>query len=196
MSSQFCGLANCAECLFKTRPYPKDNPTKERRGQICLPCNKKFLYRDVKHDLIIKLEVKPSRDAITEATEDDLDNEELLYNRKINELRNLRETKITQLDTMREMQNSQTEHSEELNSLQRVINNLIQDKDRLNDILRANKQGLEEKIASLEQFQIDLVKIERAIGRREERIAEYDLEIESSRQTLESVEKQRQEELK
>jgi hypothetical protein len=56
---QFCGLANCAQCLFKTRPYPKDNPTKERRGQICLPCNKKFLFRDVKHDLIIKLEVKP-----------------------------------------------------------------------------------------------------------------------------------------
>lgn len=182
--------------MFKTRPYPKDNPTKERRGQICLPCNKKFLFRDVKHDLIIKLEVKPSGETITEATEDDLDNEELLYNRKINELRNLRETKITQLDTMREMQNSQTEHSEELSSLQRVINTLIQDKDRLNDILRANKQGLDEKIASLEQFQIDLVKIERAIGRREERIAEYDLEIESSRQTLESLEKQRQEELK
>jgi hypothetical protein len=55
---QFCGLVNCSQCLFKTRPYPKDNPTKERRGQICLPCNKKFLYRDVKHELTIKLEVR------------------------------------------------------------------------------------------------------------------------------------------
>lgn len=76
-SSQFCGLANCAQCLFKTRPYPKDNPTKERRGHICLPCNKKFLFRDVKHELIIKLEVRPSGEVNTDATEDDLDEEEL-----------------------------------------------------------------------------------------------------------------------
>ena len=39
-----------------------------------------------------------------DATEFDLDEEELQYNRKINELRNLQETKITQLETMREMQ--------------------------------------------------------------------------------------------
>jgi len=83
--------------LFKTRPYPKDNPTKERRGQICLPCNKKFLFRDVKHELTIKLEVRPSGEIgeITTATEDDLDEEELLYNRKISDLRDLRETKIS-----------------------------------------------------------------------------------------------------
>ena len=53
--------------------------------------------------MIIKLEVRPSGD-LTDATEFDLDEEELQYNRKINELRNLQETKITQLETMREMQ--------------------------------------------------------------------------------------------
>jgi len=113
--------------LFKTRPYPKDNPTKERRGQICLPCNKKFLFRDVKHDLIIKLELKPKgeTETITDATEEDLDQEELLYNRKINELRNLKETKIAQLDTMRDTQQSQVDHNEEYCSLQKVINSLI-----------------------------------------------------------------------
>jgi len=43
------------------------------------------------------LEIKPSGEVgeITMATEDDLDEEELLYNRKISDLRDLRETKIS-----------------------------------------------------------------------------------------------------
>jgi hypothetical protein len=60
---QFCGTVNCGQCLNKTRPYPKENPTKEKRGQICLTCNKKFIYRDVKHEIIIKLEVKNEDEA-------------------------------------------------------------------------------------------------------------------------------------
>ena len=73
---------------------------RERRGVICLPWNKKFLYRDVKHELTIKLEV---RDEIIKATPEELDEEELQYNRMMNELRNLKEAKLTQLDLMREM---------------------------------------------------------------------------------------------
>jgi len=42
----FCGTVNCPQCLFKTRPYPVNNESNERRGDICLPCNKKFLYRE------------------------------------------------------------------------------------------------------------------------------------------------------
>lgn len=91
---------NCAACLFKTRPFPRDNPTRDRRGVICLPCNKKFLYRDVKHELTIKLEV---RDECIKATPEELDEEELQYNRMMNELRNLKEAKLTQLDLLREM---------------------------------------------------------------------------------------------
>ena len=61
------------------------------------------------------MEIKPSGEVgeITMATEDDLDEEELLYNRKISDLRDLRETKISQLDLMWEMQTSQTDHSDE-----------------------------------------------------------------------------------
>ena len=53
---QFCGTVNCGPCLSKTRPYPKENTQKERRGVICLPCHKKFLYRDLRHDLALKAE--------------------------------------------------------------------------------------------------------------------------------------------
>lgn len=91
---QFCGLINCAQCLFKTRPYPKDNPTKERRGLLCLPCNKKFLYRDVKHELTIKLEVRDGA-ATAQALQEEIEAEELQYTRMMNELRNLKEAKLS-----------------------------------------------------------------------------------------------------
>lgn len=45
--SQFCGALNCPQCLFKSRPFPINNPMRDRRGLICVVCNKKFLYRDV-----------------------------------------------------------------------------------------------------------------------------------------------------
>ncbi len=96
--SQFCGTVNCGACLFKSRPYPRDNPMRERRGNICLPCNKKFLYRDVKHDLSISVEVNDDNHS-----PEDLDLEELQYNRMMNELRNLKEAKLSQMDVMREM---------------------------------------------------------------------------------------------
>jgi len=57
-----------------------------------LPCNKKFLFRDVKHELTIKLEV---RDESINASPEELDEEELQYNRMMNELRNLKEAKLT-----------------------------------------------------------------------------------------------------
>lgn len=33
---QFCAQANCGTCLYKTRPYPKNNPNKTNRGNICV----------------------------------------------------------------------------------------------------------------------------------------------------------------
>jgi hypothetical protein len=58
---QFCAQANCGLCLNKTRPYPKNNNDKARRGQICLQCDKKFLYRDALHENKIKLEIRDSQ---------------------------------------------------------------------------------------------------------------------------------------
>jgi hypothetical protein len=51
---------------------------------------------------------------------------------------------------MRDTQHSQIDHNEELCSLQKVINSLIQDKDRLNDILLTDKHAIEEKNGRLE----------------------------------------------
>lgn len=87
---------NCGACLCKTRPFPKENPTKERRGHICLPCNKKFLYRDVKHELTIKLEVQAEDGG--SANQEEIELEELNYTRLMNELRNFKELKHQQLE--------------------------------------------------------------------------------------------------
>ena len=55
----FCGEATCMKCLSgKTRPYPKENQDKERRGNICIQCDKKFLYRDALQETNIKLEFR------------------------------------------------------------------------------------------------------------------------------------------
>jgi hypothetical protein len=104
---QFCGTVNCSQCLCKTRPYPKENPTKDRRGAICLPCNKKFLFREVKHELTIKLEIKDNKDAgdSSEQLQEEMEREDLNYNRLLNDLRNQKELKYQQLEQTREKEN-------------------------------------------------------------------------------------------
>jgi pantothenate kinase len=99
--------------------------------------------------LQIKLEVRDSSE-IASATPEDLDEEELLYNRKINELRNLKEMKISQLEMMKVMQSNASFESEEHKTLQAELNTLIQEKDRLGDILRANREAVEDRIRQIE----------------------------------------------
>ena len=48
---QFCAQGNCSSCQYKTRPYPKNNPDKSRRGAICL-------QRDALHENQIKLSLR------------------------------------------------------------------------------------------------------------------------------------------
>jgi hypothetical protein len=58
----FCGDLHCPRCLFKTRPYPSEsNKDRSSRGDICITCNKKFLYRDAMYELMAKLEMKDNR---------------------------------------------------------------------------------------------------------------------------------------
>jgi chromosome segregation ATPase len=132
---------------------------------------------------------------IASATPEDLDEEELLYNRKINELRNLKEMKISQLEMMKVMQSNASFESEEHKTLQAELNTLIQEKDRLGDILRANREAVEDRIRQIEQFSDDLVKIDRAIQRRVERLNEYNLEIDVAKRKIEEhIEMQRERE--
>jgi hypothetical protein len=88
---QFCGTMNCPTCLYKTRPYPMNNPTKERRGLICLACNKKFLYRDAMHEYAIKLEL---REGVTQTQSEELEFHEEKYNKLMSDLTELKETKM------------------------------------------------------------------------------------------------------
>ena len=55
---EFCAEGNCLPCMQKSRPYPRMNPDKLRRGMICTQCDKKFLYRDALHENQIKLSMR------------------------------------------------------------------------------------------------------------------------------------------
>lgn len=55
----------------------------------------------MQHELTIKLEV---RDGSSINQAENLDEEELQYSRKMNELRNLKEMKSSQMDLIRDMQ--------------------------------------------------------------------------------------------
>ena len=58
----FCGELNCTvKCLVKQRAYPMHEVDQEtgkavqRRGEICVVCNTKLLYRDAMSELMAKL---------------------------------------------------------------------------------------------------------------------------------------------
>ena len=80
---QFCGNGNCGQCQYKTRPYPKNNAEKARRGAICLQCDKKFLYRDALHENQIKLGL---RDTNTQQNFDRLVDYEHKYEQTVSAL--------------------------------------------------------------------------------------------------------------
>ena len=90
---QFCAQANCQQCIYKTRPYPKNNPDKIRRGAICLKCDKKFLYRDALHENQIKLEL---RDTQNEAKKSNISLAEINYNQLVNEISNMNQKRQSQ----------------------------------------------------------------------------------------------------
>lgn len=80
---QFCAQANCAQCVTKSRPYPKNNPERKSRGQVCIQCDKKFLYRDALHESQIKLELRDQRQGRVDRLLREL---EIDYERAVNEL--------------------------------------------------------------------------------------------------------------
>jgi hypothetical protein len=67
-----------------------NNPTRERRGAICLACNKKFLYRDAMHEYAVKLEQK---EGTTQTQQEELEFHEDKYKRLM--------TDLTQMKAMR-----------------------------------------------------------------------------------------------
>ena len=67
-----------------------NNPTRERRGLICLACSKKFLYRDAMHEYAVKLEQK---EGTNETQQEELEFNEDKYNRLMGDLTDLKEMK-------------------------------------------------------------------------------------------------------
>lgn len=123
-----------------------------------MPCNKKFIYRDVKHDLTIKLEVVDNDQLNKANLQEEMEQEELTYNRLLNELRNFKEMKIQQLEVTKEIA-SQGTSNQEVDSIQRDIKKAMDDKDHLAEILHEQQRLNEEKARKIEQFTDDLTKM-------------------------------------
>lgn len=106
---QFCAQGNCSSCLQKSRPFPKNNPDKTRRGAICLQCDKKFLYRDALHENQIKLGL---RDTNTMQNFDKLVDQEQRY-----------EQIVSQLNTVSQQRHSQViKFQRHIKELQHLVN--------------------------------------------------------------------------
>ncbi len=87
---------------------------------------------------------------------------------------------------MRNMQQP-SEDSEETKNLTEQIKVAIEEKDRLAEVLQTNKDALDERLRRLDQFTDDLIKIERAITRREDKIGRYDEQISAGKEKLEDL---------
>ena len=44
---EFCSNYGCKDCVYKTMPYPVNNPDKSLRGKICKTCEAKFYIKKV-----------------------------------------------------------------------------------------------------------------------------------------------------
>jgi len=107
---QFCAQANCGNCLYKTRTFPRNNPQRLNRGHICIQCDKKFLYRDALHENQLKLEI---RDKKAEQTRELLAGQEKRYGEMVSEL--------TQVNLLRQQQHTKIkQHLKQLNHLLEV----------------------------------------------------------------------------
>lgn len=76
-SCNFCGQLACPVDLNHQRPYPFDNPNKQRIAtQVCLTCDFKFLYRDAMFELLSKIE---GRDMELKIYQEELSQQELHF---------------------------------------------------------------------------------------------------------------------
>lgn len=89
----------------------------------------------------------------------ELEEEDLNYTRKMNELRNLKEMKQQQLDLMRQMSRDTSENNHHLEEITHEIKKLIIEKDSLNEILQNKKRHIEEVQRKVDQFSEDLIKM-------------------------------------
>lgn len=103
-----------------------NNPTRERRGQICVACNKKFLYRDAMHEYAVKLE---QREGTSETQQEELEFNEDKYNRLMKDLTELKEMKHQKSNDImvkkQEVTYMQEKTANEIERLRREKDNLI-----------------------------------------------------------------------
>ena len=117
----FCGELSCAKCLYKQRPYPNQmnrspeeqdqiKPWEQTRGDICIVCNKKFLYRDAMYELMGKLQI---RDLHKKSLEKELQKEEYQYDQIVSNLSKVKqERKLQGLQNQKEKKDKMKELEE------------------------------------------------------------------------------------
>ena len=111
----------------------------------------------------------------------------------MNELRNLKEAKLTQMDLIREMKNTShgvtpggghNEETEESKSITSQIKDVIIEKDALIEELQAMREQLDDRLKKIEQFKEDIIQIDRAIKRREDRCLRFDEQVKAGKEKL------------
>ncbi|CDW76830.1 UNKNOWN [Stylonychia lemnae] len=151
--SQFCGSLNCPQCVSKSRPYPVKNPAKDKRGQICLICNKKFLYRDAMHEFAVQLDMK---EGVNQNQLEELQFEEETYNELMTLLTGLREMKNNNVMDIKiqadDTINEEKQLNQDIEALKQLKEILVQKSQQL-------EQSLEQKRNLVDDHQEDIRKI-------------------------------------
>eukprot|EP00347_Sterkiella_histriomuscorum_P020655 403336974 len=168
---EFCGTLNCPTCINKSRPFPQRNPQKAQRGQICIVCNKKFLYRDAMHEFAIKLDMKQG---LTLTQQEELIKEEDTYNKLMKDLSDLHELKQT---TQTEFKLAKQDCQYEEERIYQEIDKLRKEKDYFVNKVHQSQLEYENKKAKVEQIYEDIKKYEKTLKSKQEQCDSLENEV-------------------
>lgn len=134
-----------------------NNPTRERRGMICVACSKKFLYRDAMHEYAVKLEQK---EGTSETQQEELEFNEDKYNRLMTDLTELKEMKHQKSnDILLKKQEVNFQQEKLLTEIER----LRREKDNLITKQQLVRKEEEDKAKKIEAITIDIQKGDRNV---------------------------------
>ncbi|CDW71875.1 UNKNOWN [Stylonychia lemnae] len=167
----FCGSLNCPNCIFKTRPFPINNPQRNKRGQICIVCNKKFLYRDAMHEFAIKLDMK---EGVTQTQQEELFQEEEKYDKLMKDLSDLQELKQTKKTEYKLAQQDCIYEEERINI---EIDKIRKEKDYYFSKAQQYQDDYEGKKQKLEKLHEDIKKYEKVLVEKVKKQDEIENEV-------------------
>ena len=147
----YCGDLNCPRCLYKTRPYPSENNTnRAKRGEICVTCNKKFLYRDAMYELMAKLEMK---DITKKQYVNELGKEEYKYDQVVGALS---KAKMQRRDGARRLKKEREECLRDQEDMEFQLMTVRKEKESQKKKLESNEDDIDRLTEEMESINKDI----------------------------------------